>query len=68
MQGQRGHRATRESDERLLIWLRMRCNGISIGKIAAQYRVSRALVYEQTSGVMNHDIEHCGKKVAKHYW
>lgn len=48
--------ATRESDERLLIWLRMRCRGVSIGKIAAQYGVSRALVHTQTDGVRQADI------------
>lgn len=60
--------ATRESDDRLLIWLRMRCRGVSIGKIAAQYGVSRALVHTQTDAVRQADIEQCGEKVRAAYW
>ena len=60
--------ATRESDERLLDWIKERVKGSSCAKITAQYGVSRALVYEQTDCVRQADIEHCGEKVRAAYW
>ena len=60
--------ATRAADERLLDWIKERVKGSSCAKVATEYGVSRALVYEQTDGVRQADIEHCGEKVRAAYW
>lgn len=60
-------RATRESDERTLLWIVLRRNGISIAQIAKRHGVSPNLVYRATDDVLKHDVDHCGEGVRAAY-
>ena len=63
-----GRKATRESDERTLEWVRLRSEGHSCTRIAERFGVSKTLVQRYTNAVYEADVKTCGEKVAKDYW
>ncbi len=63
-----GRKATRESDERTLEWVRLRAAGHPCTSIAERFGVSKTLVQRYTNAVYEADVKTCGEKVAKDYW
>lgn len=62
---------TREDDERLLTWLRMRALGRSVYYIAPRYSVSLSTVDQHTRKVREADLQESGepaKRVDRAYW
>lgn len=60
--------ANRDSDRRLLEWVKMRSSGVSCAMIGAAFGVTRQLVSMHTRAVREADIKHCGEEVSKYYW
>lgn len=60
--------ASRKSDERLLEWLRLRCEGVSAVSIAKHHGVNYQMVSNATNAVMKADIEVSGDEVRSAYW
>jgi hypothetical protein len=62
---------TRQADELLLDWLRLRAEGKTSVEVAAIYGVTQERVRSATSRVVDEDIDHSGeteKAVLAGYW
>lgn len=59
-------RESRESDERLLDWLRRRRDGESASSIGRRWGVNQTIVILSTKAVAEHDLE--GGKASAYPW
>jgi hypothetical protein len=61
-------RADRHEDERVLTWLRLRCDGLSSPEIGARYGVTGERVRTATQRVREADAAESGEDVEEAYW
>lgn len=63
-----GHIPTREEDEKLLEWLRLRSRGAKTPDIGALYSTTENRVRVSTNRVVKADAALCGLGVLDAYW
>ena len=59
---------TRQTDNKILEWIRLRTEGFSAAQVGEKYGVPEERVRVATNRVLDADIEHCCPDVAKAYW
>ena len=61
-------RATVWSDDDLLQWVRLRCNGVTTRQIAQEYGATQSYVIAATNRVKTADIAHSGEDARAGCW